>query len=91
MSFSRRPNPVFSESYAAIREVVIGARRAANLSQAQLAGRLGKSKSHIARIECGERRLDTLELYHMARAFGIAPPVLFAAVAERLEGATREP
>ena len=59
MTFSsRRPNPVFSDEYAAIREVWIAARRRSGLSQRDLAARLGKCSSHIGRIEAGQRRVD---------------------------------
>jgi len=85
VSFSRRPNPVFSDSYAVIRQVLIGARHDAKLSQAEVAGRLGRSKSHIARIECGERRIDALELYRMAKVLGLEPARMFEQIAERLD------
>lgn len=83
--YSRRPNPVFSDEYGVIRSAVIQARRAAGLSQSELAARLGKAKSHVAMIERGQRRIDTLELYIMAQAFGLHPPTFFALLAERLE------
>ena len=87
--FSRRPNPVFSDEYRVIREAVIQARRDANLSQAELAAQLGKAKSHVGMIERGQRRIDTLELYSMALAFGVDPGVFFSAIARRLDEFTR--
>lgn len=83
--YSRRPNPVFSEAYVVIREAVVQGRRVAGLSQAELAARLGKAKSHIAMIERGQRRIDTLELFRAAQAFGREPAGFFAEVAVRLE------
>jgi transcriptional regulator with XRE-family HTH domain len=83
--YSRRPNPVFSDEYRVIREAVIQARRGAGLSQAELAARLGKAKSHVAMIERGQRRIDSLELYAMAQAFGLEPAAFFARIAERLD------
>jgi transcriptional regulator with XRE-family HTH domain len=81
----RRPNPVFSDEYRAIIEVLKTARRASQLSQRELGARLGKSQSHVARIEWGERRVDTLELFRMAKAFGMPAETLFLSVAGRLE------
>ena len=83
--FSRRPNPVFSAEYAVIRQAVIQARHNAKLSQAKLAALLGKATSHITMIERGQRRIDTLELYAMALAFGVQPTTFFADIAARLD------
>lgn len=69
----RRPNPVFSDEYAAIRNAIVQARRGAGVSQRQLAARLGKSQSHVVMIERGQRRIDALELMKMASALSPEP------------------
>ena len=81
----RRPNPVFSEEYRALRETILDARRRAGITQRELAKRIGKTPSHVACIERGERRIDTLEFYRIARALGLSPAALFTAVAEQLD------
>ena len=73
MPFPRQPNPVFSAEYRAMIEVIVEARRAAGLPQRALAERLGKAHSHVSMIERGQRRLDSLELYRIARCLGIRP------------------
>lgn len=83
----RRPNPVFSEDYAALRQVLVRARRRSGLSQRALAARLGKSQSHVNLIERGQRRVDSLELYFIAKALSLRPEVLFAEIAASLEAA----
>ena len=40
---TRRPNPVFSDEYAAIRGLLVEARGRAGLSQRQLAARIGNA------------------------------------------------
>jgi transcriptional regulator with XRE-family HTH domain len=82
---SRRPNPVFSKEYGALLDAVVEARRAAGLSQRQLAARLGKAQSHICMIERRQRRIDALELYYMATAFQLTPEELFGRAARRIE------
>ena len=82
MSGWRRPNPVFSPEYGAIREVLISARKEAGLSLRQLAANLEKSVSHCARIENGQRRVDALQLYKFARACSMDPVELFARITE---------
>ena len=83
-AFGRRPNPVFGDEYKVLRDVLVDARREAGLSQRALAARLGKAKSHIGMIERGQRRVDALELYHLALCLGRDPCDLFSAIALRL-------
>jgi len=73
-SAARRPNPVFSDEF---RNATGGERRKAAPSQTQLAVRLGKAKSHVALVERGQRRVDTLESYLIARCLGADPIGVF--------------
>ena len=85
---ARRPNPVFSDEYRVLRETVVEARRKAGFSQAELAARLGKAKSHVAMIERGQRRIDSLELYRMAKCLSLEPRTLFGRIADGLDSLT---
>lgn len=85
MSFSRRPNPVFSDEYRALVGVIVEARSEAGLSQRGLAARLGKSASHISMIEAGQRRVDALELYRLANCLGLEPAALVRRISRRLD------
>ena len=78
---TRRPNPIFSPEYRAIVEILVQARRRAGLSQRALAALLDKTPSHIAMIERGQRRVDLLEFYRLARALDTDPQHLFREVA----------
>src|SRR5688572_32132106 len=80
----RRPNPVFSDEYSVVREVLIGARHEAGLSQRALAARLGKTGSHVAMIERGQRRVDLLEFYRIAESVGLPPDELIQRIARRM-------
>jgi len=80
----RRPNPVFSDEYGIVREVLIGARHEAKLSQRALAARLGKTGSHVAMIERGQRRVDLLEFCRIAESLGISADVLVQRIAGQL-------
>ena len=84
-SLNRRPNPVFGDDYQLLRDTLIDARRRSGFSQRDLAERLGKSPSHVARIECGQRRVDTLEFYLIARSIGADPVELFETVRRKLD------
>jgi transcriptional regulator with XRE-family HTH domain len=53
-------------------------RSAAGLTQRDLAGRLKRPHSFVAKIEAGERRVDVLEFIEIARALKADPHKLFA-------------
>jgi len=86
----RRPNPVFSDEYRAIREVLVEARRTAGLTQRDLARTLGREYSHIARIESGQRRVDALELYRIAKSMRLDPSDLYDRICLRIETSIAE-
>lgn len=76
----RRGNPVFTPAYRAMVSVLVHERKAAGLSQRQLAARLGRAASHVALIEAGQRRIDALELLRIARCLGADPVRLYGAM-----------
>jgi transcriptional regulator with XRE-family HTH domain len=57
---------------------LIAARKAAGLSQHELAARLKTSQTQIARIEVGERRVDVVEFLDIAKALRIDPHTVLA-------------
>jgi transcriptional regulator with XRE-family HTH domain len=60
-------------------------RRDAGLRQKDLAKKLGEPQSFVSRYECGERRLDVLELRQICRILGIS----LAEFVRRLDGDSR--
>jgi transcriptional regulator with XRE-family HTH domain len=64
---------VHSPDQAAFCELMIGARKAAGLTQHALARRLKKPQSFVAKYEGGERRLDVVEFITIARALDVDP------------------
>ena len=64
---------VHSSDQVAFCELMIGARKAAGLTQHALARRLKKPQSFVAKYEGGERRLDVVEFIAIARALGADP------------------
>lgn len=75
---------VFQGKHRHLVDVLIGARKAAGLTQTELANRVGKDQTFISLIERSQRRVDVLEFYALARAMGADPVRLFRSVAERL-------
>jgi len=58
-------------SYRLLLERIRGVRRAADITQAELAEKLGTDQSFVSKYERGERRLDVLELRAICLALGI--------------------
>lgn len=64
---------VFTPHYDAFRAKLVGMRKAAGLTQRQLAQRVKRPRSFVSRIEQGERRLDVIEFYFLCRACRVPP------------------
>lgn len=71
------PDPVtksiFSGTYEHFRLLLVEARKAGGISQAELAGRLSRPQSFVSKYERGERRLDVVEFLDVARVLGVDP------------------
>lgn len=74
-----------TQSYANLVAVLIAARLEKRLTQQQVAKRLGKPQSHIAKIEGAERRLDLIEFIELCRAIESDPIALFGDILQAVE------
>lgn len=61
---------VSSPGYKAVVSIVTDARLSAGFSQRELARRLGKPPSFVAKVELKERRIDVVEFLMILRALG---------------------
>jgi transcriptional regulator with XRE-family HTH domain len=67
------PKSVFSDEYNRFRQLLIEARKAAELTQAELSIKLGHPQSYVSKYERGERRLDLIEFLQIAQVLNIDP------------------
>ena len=67
------PKSVFSEEYNRFRQLLIEARKAAKLTQAELSEKLELPQSYVSKYERGERRLDVIEFLQVAQVLEIDP------------------
>ncbi|MEO0383615.1 MAG: helix-turn-helix transcriptional regulator [Pseudomonadota bacterium] len=79
------PSPLQSPEYRTAVEVLIDARKRANLTQQEVADRMGKPQSFVAKTERGERRLDVVEFAKLAHALDVDPRRLFDKVLRAME------
>lgn len=75
---------VYSTAHSQLVSILIAARHASGLQQTELAARIGKSQAYISNIERGQRRIDVLEFYAIARAMNTDPVQLFKSIVDNL-------
>lgn len=78
------PKSVYSARYTQFRKLLVDARIAANVTQEELAARLGRPQSYVSKYERGERRLDVVEYLEIALVLKIDS----AALLEKLQAAS---
>jgi transcriptional regulator with XRE-family HTH domain len=65
-----------SASHRALIAAIVEARKAAGMSQREFARKLSRSDNFVWRIEAGERQVNVLEFFDIAKAAGITPDTL---------------
>jgi DNA-binding XRE family transcriptional regulator len=68
---------IYDEEYRTLIDALKVARKAAGLTQQDLADKLGRPQSFLAKVEGYERRLDVVEFLHLCRAIGTEPATFF--------------
>lgn len=76
-------------AYLLLRRELIAAREAAGLTQLQVAERIDRPQSFVAKYETGERRLDLVELVEIAAVLKMDLSALVARVANAVAGPGR--
>jgi transcriptional regulator with XRE-family HTH domain len=64
---------IYSEKQRRLCDLLKKQRNKAGLTQAELAKKIGKPQSFIAKFEGGERRLDVIELLEVAKILNLQP------------------
>ncbi len=73
---------IYTEEYAVVLRLLLDARKRSGLRQVDLAKKLRQSQSFVSKIECGDRRLDIIQLRTLCGIYGISL-VSFAQQLER--------
>lgn len=79
---------IYSKGYLLLIERLRNARENLDLSQTELADRMGQSQSFVSKSERGERRIDIVELHAFCHALDI-PFVPFIAEIENTFGSKK--
>jgi len=75
---------IHTDEYAALLVLLRETRRAAGLTQVELAKKIGLSQSFVSKAEVGERRLDVIQLRAICRVLGTTLPAFVTKLEERL-------
>lgn len=67
------PSSIFTQRHQEFIGFIASARKAAGITQVELAARLGRPQSFVSKVERGERRLDVIEFCDVAEALGRDP------------------
>lgn len=78
------PRSVFTDAYASLLDTLVELRKQRGLTQVELARRLGKPQPFVSYIERGERRIDVIEFYAIARALDADPIKVFSSLVKKL-------
>ncbi|WP_336976359.1 helix-turn-helix transcriptional regulator [Brevundimonas nasdae] len=72
------PSSIFTQRHQELIAFIASVRKAAGITQVELAARLAKPQSFVSKVERGERRLDVIEFCQLAEAMGQSPAELLA-------------
>lgn len=78
------PTSAFTDAHQTLIRLLVDERKRAGILQADLGRGVGKDQSFISNIERGQRRVDVLEFYALARAMDHDPVELYAKLVEQL-------
>jgi len=68
---------IHTQEHAFLRDWLIDRRNALGYSQRELASELDVVRSHISKVETGDRRLDVIEFFEYCEVLGLDPCSFF--------------
>ena len=80
------PAWVTSPVHQAVITALVDARKAAGITQRDVATKIGKPPSFVGKVEAIERNLSVIEFIAWAKAIGVDGGDLLQAVAEQIRG-----
>jgi transcriptional regulator with XRE-family HTH domain len=79
---------IHSPEHQVLCELLVAARRKAGMTQLEVAAKLERPQSFLAKVEGGERRLDVIEFIHLMRALGADPVKLMRSLIASVDAAS---
>src|SRR5947209_3952471 len=82
---------IYTRDYKAMLVLLREVRKAADVTQIELAKRLGTTQSFVTKCERGDRRLDLIQMRTICDALGTSLPEFVRQLEERLATPKRKP
>ena len=82
---------IYTRDYKAMLSLLRDVRKAAKVTQIELASRLGTTQSFVTKCERGDRRLDLIQMRTICDALEITLPEFVRRLEERLATLRRKP
>ncbi|TGK12241.1 XRE family transcriptional regulator [Leptospira fletcheri] len=60
---------IYTEEYRAFQKLLKKARKEAGFTQVEVAEALGEPQSYVSKIEAGDRRIDVIEFWALAKIY----------------------
>ncbi|TGK22329.1 XRE family transcriptional regulator [Leptospira fluminis] len=60
---------IYTEEYRAFQKLLKKARKEAGFTQVEVAETLGEPQSYVSKIEAGDRRIDVIEFWTLAKIY----------------------
>jgi transcriptional regulator with XRE-family HTH domain len=76
---------IYTRQSESLCQMLAAMRKKAGLTQRQLADKLDRERSFIARLELGERRLDMVEFFWICKACGVNPEIFARQLIHKLQ------
>jgi transcriptional regulator with XRE-family HTH domain len=76
---------IHTQEHLALCQLLIATRKSGELTQHDVAQRIGRPQSFVAKYEGGERRVDVVEFVSIARALNQDPVKLFAVLVDKIK------
>jgi transcriptional regulator with XRE-family HTH domain len=77
---------IYDAAYQALISLLVKARNDADMTQQQLADKLGRPQSFVSKIENSDRRLDVIEFIEVCRLLGADPYALLKQIEAKPKG-----
>lgn len=81
---------IHTDDYSAVTRLLIETRKAAGITQVQLAEMLERSQSFVSKVERGENRLDVIQLRMILHTLGTTLPAFISKLEKRLSPPQRK-
>ena len=85
------PRALSSPSHTVLRRLLVNARKDAQLTQQQVAAKLGLPQSYVSKYENGERKLDVIEFLAVCDVLGVSTTEIIENIRRSVSSSTSGP